>query len=740
MDPETTGIDGPPVSGASATPADTQQTSGMRRETPQPEQARAALVELWGDRVRKARAHWKYAFDRMRDDMRFVRGYQWPGQTREDKDKSEYVANLTLRIVSQRVAGLYAKNPKAIAHRRHTLDFRVWDGNPDSLMQAQQVMMMAQQAGPMGMMVPEVQQAMELLQDVEEGTRRKELVNKMGKTLEVVYEHQVQEQQPSFKKSMKKLVRRAVTTGVGYVKMGYHRSFERSPEDQGRINDLTEQIAVLERLLADRQDKEIQDGEADLEQLRLLLEQAQQTEQMVVREGLSMDYPPSTSIIPDTACRNLDGFVGCQFVAQEFLLDPDVVKETYGVDVGKSFTRYSAEYKDSGDPAQHATDVDNEGEIPDVKDEDKVCVWEVYDKRTRMLYVIADGYPDFLQPPSPPPVRLERFWPWFTLTFNEVEDEYDIFPPSDVALLRDMQVEHNIARQRLREHRDAARPKHVSPKGMLDEPDKAELTSSAAHTVVELNGLQPGQKITDVLQQVPHAPIDPNLYEVNSYFEDILKTAGSQEANIGGASGVTATESSIAEASRMTAVGSNIDDLDDFLTDLARSASQLLLLEMSAETVQEIAGPGAVWPELSADEVAKELWLEVKAGSSGRPNKAQEIQNFERLAPFLLQIPNMNPKWLLEQAVERLDDRLDLDEAFLQGMPSIVAQNSQTQPATGEPGTDPNAQGPAGADNAPAMPEGDTNMGPNNAASGPPDTTGQPAPTAPAPGPSVPYA
>jgi hypothetical protein len=721
MDPEfENAVDGP-VDGM-ATPADTPQTSGVRRETPTPELSRTALVNVWGDRVRQARSHWNYAFDRMRDDMKFVRGYQWPNQTRENKEE-RYVANIVLRHVSQKVAALYAKNPKAVAHRRHTLDFQLWDGSPESLAEAQQVMQMSMQMGPEAGMHPAVQQAQELLQDVSEGLQRKALYTKMGKTLELVYEHQVQEQTPPTKKRMKKLVRRAVTTGVAYIKLGYHREFERAPEDQDRVNDVAEQIAMLEGLMANQQDQELQEHESKMEELRLLLESIQSKEELVVREGLSLDYPPSTSIIPDTACRNLDGFIGCRWVAQEFLLTPEVVQEVYGVDVGKTFTRYSAKYHDTG-----AAPVERESgsseDRPDVTEGDMVCVWEIYDKRTRMVYVLADGYPDFLEEPRAPSVELERFWPFFTLMFNEVEDEYDIFPPSDVALIRDMQLEYNISRQRLREHRDANRPKHVSSKGQLDEQDKAALTGSNAHTVVELNGLQPGQKISDVLQPVPHNNIDPNLYEVGTYFEDILKVGGSQEANIGGAAGVTATESSIAESSRMTGIGSNIDDLDDFLTELARSASQVLLLEMAPETVQEIAGPGAVWPQLTAQEVARELWLEVRAGSSGRPNKASEIQNFERLAPFLIQIPGLNPRWLLDQAVERLDDRMDLDEAFAAGMPSIVSQNGQSQAGTGDPSTDPNAQAPQGADNAPGPMEGDTNMGPNNPAMGPPDMAG----------------
>src|SRR3546814_7663517 len=82
-----------------------------------------------------------------------------------------------------------------------------------------------------------------------------------------------------------------------------------------------------------------------------------------------------------------------------------------------------------------------------------------------------------------------------------------------------------------------------------------------------------------------------DLYETNGIFEDILRIAGSQEANLGGAAGATATESSIAEGSRISSLESNTDDLDELLTTLARATGQLMLMELSVEKVIEIVGP-----------------------------------------------------------------------------------------------------------------------------------------------------
>src|SRR5207342_2014500 len=128
----------------------------------------------------------------------------------------------------------------------------------------------------------------------------------------------------------------------------------------------------------------------------------------------------------------------------------------------------------------------------------------------------------------------------------------------------------NRCREGLKEQRIAARPFIATVSGALDDNDMTKITERKANDIVELNALQPNQDVKQLLQAYAGAGIDPNLYEVNPVYEDILRTTGIQEANLGGTSNATATQSQIAEGSRMTSMGSNIDDLNDLLTQLAR--------------------------------------------------------------------------------------------------------------------------------------------------------------------------
>jgi hypothetical protein len=546
---------------------------------------------------------------------------------------------------------------------------------------------------------------------------RKQMLQKVSDTLSILYDYTLNQQVPPFKTQMKALVRRVCTTGVGFVKIGFQRILERTPEDVERINGLTEQISMIERLTADKVDDKLEDGNPELEQLRLQLQDYQGREQQLVREGLVFDFPSSTSIIVDPACRHLRTFIGARWIAEEYVLTVDDIKEIYGVDLSTSgsATSYDTSTK-NGIPGlrEKLESVTNGGSKRDRK-VDGVKVWVVWDKSAGQYCVIAEGYEDFIVEPQQPTIQLERFWPIFPLIFNEAENENSIYPRSDVHLLKPIQKEYNRSREGLRQHRIANRPATAVAAGQLDEEDVEKLKNRPANAVITLNALPPNGNVNNLLQPIQHAPIDAALYDTSALFEDLLRVVGQSDSSIGTASsGVTATGDSIAEQNRTVALASNVDDLDDMMIELSRSAGQILLMEMSNETVMKIVGPGAVWPSLSNQEIADELLLEVEAGSSGRPNKAAEVANIERITPLLLQIPGVRPDWLVKQLITRLDDRIDPTDAIASGLPSIIAQNVMSKLMGGAQGGPPQegTEPQGGADNEEAPPQGPPPSGP----------------------------
>src|SRR3546814_4004766 len=92
-----------------------------------------------------------------------------------------YLANLVQLHINQTVAALYAKNPKAVARRKPRMEFRIWDGKPESLMAAMQALQEAAVTG-----IPPAPGVAELLQDAQDGVSRRLMLQKVADTLEKI--------------------------------------------------------------------------------------------------------------------------------------------------------------------------------------------------------------------------------------------------------------------------------------------------------------------------------------------------------------------------------------------------------------------------------------------------------------------------------------------------------------------------------------------------------------------------
>lgn len=685
--------------------------------------------------IKDDKTHHAKAFKQMRKDM-----FMAMNGRDEDWSEQNYRANFLGRHVKTKTAALYAKNPKAVAKRAERLDFAVWDESPESLMMAFQTVQLAVTASaqatamgptldpatglsftPQPELPPGFEEAQAIIADFQQGTAYRQNVDKIGKTLEILFARALRDQEPlDFKTSAKQMVRRTCTTGVGYVELGFIRETGERPGLNEQLADARARLDHLRRLMERAAEGDITGDDAEAAELEASVQALQNEPEIVLREGLTFDFPASTKVIPDKLTRSLVGFVGARHLTIEYLFTPEEVEEMFpGVDLKMGYSGYRADGTPTEGPLQKEIPFDNEVEdMPDGgsaaastlrNSNGLICVWKHYDKPSGLVYYVADGYKGWLRDPAPPDVFVEKFWPVFALTFNAVESEDALFPPSDVNLLAQMQNEHNRSRQGMREHRQAARPRWATRKGMFDDDDVSAFKKAEPFDVVQIN-LDPTVKLSDALEVMPVPGVDPNLYETAQFFSDVQIVGGGQESTYGGLAKATATESAIAANSTASGDGASSDDLDAFLTMVARAGGQILLGEMSEDQVRQIVGPGAVWPAMTLSEIASELYLEVEAGSSGKPNQAVEIDNFTKMAPFLIQIPNISPTWLAKEAIRRMDDRIDLSSAVSASAPSIMAMNQQTQPGTGDPATDPNAQGAQGGNNA-AMPAGRESAG-----------------------------
>ena len=173
-------------------PSDSTPDDSQPKSRPPATEAEKELVKKIQRKIRSDKKHHKSAFERMERDMFIAMN----GRTKDWSEKN-YAANITGRHIKQKTASLYAKNPKAVARRRETLDYTVWDEKPQSLQMAFQTVMQAQQMLAMNpgadpsMIPPEMLQAFEMAQatvdDFQQGTERRQQIMKIGKTLEILF-------------------------------------------------------------------------------------------------------------------------------------------------------------------------------------------------------------------------------------------------------------------------------------------------------------------------------------------------------------------------------------------------------------------------------------------------------------------------------------------------------------------------------------------------------------------------
>ena len=652
------------------------------------DQQELAAVKQWLKRIKDDIEYFKPDFKRMRDNMEFAAGLQWAAQSTIEDER--YTANFVNREVNQKVASLYARDPKAIARRRKRLCYQMWDGTVETMQAAH---MAVAQAAATGQMTPQVLQAQALIKDIDQGRMWNKVVDKVCTTMEYLYQYECDTQSPDFKYQMKQLVRRVVTCGVGYVRLNFSRHGDAALTATGTDDSVSMRMKRARRIMEQIDDDKIRDEDprvAELEQLFASVAKSKEVGDTTnIEERLDFDFPSATSIIPDRRCKSLKGFIGARHITQRYILPLEVVNAYFEKDIkaGGELITYAEDGVEKSKPQGDVHQTNDPMEKP------LCCLFEVFNLDTKERFFLVDGYKYYVQEPQYVEPSINRFWPIFTLTFNDVEVEQGqkvhVFPPSDVQLIMHPQKEWNRTRQELRKHRSGNRPFYITLEGWLQNPDIDKLNEHETCEVIKFKGIPPGGTLKDAIQKFEAAAIDPTLYNTQPLEQDALMVIGSNNIQTQQPiKHVAATPAVIQEQARVSGVNSNVDDLDDLLGELARAGGEMMLREFSLETVKRIVGQGAVWPEENREDFLNEIYLDIVASSSGRPNKAVEIANIERIGPAMLQA-GANPKGLIAEYVKRLDDRLDITDFF----PLMPPQQGPMKPQGGQPGNTPGLVG-----------------------------------------------
>jgi hypothetical protein len=478
-------------------------------------------------------------------------------------------------------------------------------------------------------------------------------------------------EEAKLKRRMKSNARSAMATSVGWIKMSFQKSLAGDPIIVRRANDMQDNLRKIEYLVS------CADKETDpttLNQQRAELQQQLKTlmdsPEMKVFKGFALDRVPTEDIfILDESIIEFDDYVSAKKIAHRVWMTDEVYAETFGHTAQKGAVKYAQPAPlevsdDSGAKVQFG-----EGQKANYR-----AVFEVWDLTSNSICCVCEGAPGYARHPYPLKPASERWYSFFALGFNVVEGRWR--PLSDVELLMKLQDEYNTTRYLFAETRKEAIPTRVFRKaGGLTEEDIKNLTNRRTRDFIGVEG-SPTVPLNQDIMQLEGIKIDPAAFDVTIIRNDMDMLVGLSDASRSNLiQAKTATEAEIMRQALMTRVAERQDTIEDLTAEMATAALEIMMQEFSEDEVKQIAGDGAVWPQMDTESIFRKVRVSVRAGSTGKPNILKERESWAAIMPIIndtitqvmeLRIQGQfdlaNSKIeLLKETLTRYDEKIDVD-------------------------------------------------------------------------------
>lgn len=139
------------------------------------------------------------------------------------------------------------------------------------------------------------------------------------------------------------------------------------------------------------------------------------------------------------------------------------------------------------------------------------------------------------------------------------------------------------------------------------------------------------------------------------------------------------------------------DQVEDWLQEIARYTAQILLQELTPQQVERVMGADVYapdgtlvqktydWPQLEREAVFDLVEVNIRAGTTGEPDKMEQQESWSKVLPIIQQLVvqiiqmqaqggDANPMInILRETLARFDERLDVEQ-FIPRPPQQMAQ------------------------------------------------------------------
>jgi len=497
--------------------------------------------------------------------------------------------------------------------------------------------------------------------------------------------------EPDLKRKMKSCLLSTLTTGLGWLKISLQDDYEHDPIQHDRMPDAQDNLAEVKAL-----SEKMEDGCADKELVKEELElntrnieaSLSGNGEMFIQKGFVVDRLASEDVfVLDDSIKEISEYANSAAIAQRVWISGDDYMRMFGKSeipaAAKRFGRNKSE---------------NSYKSDETPDNIMLEVWEVWDKKTGYVYTFARGAKEFAREPYRPELTGERFYPFFCLAFNHVDGRF--WPLSDVETLVDYQEEYSHMRSQIRNVRQYNKPVFAIPKGGdLSATDGNRLIQTLRDdengTWIAVGGVNPNQPISSSFQQLPIPNVNQSLFDPSMVFRDVEMTTRSGDAARGYINKAkTATEAEIMSMGMQSGISERQDVMEDMMRDMSRYALEILVRSYTPDEVSRILGADSFWQNLDIDTAYRYLSVDIKAGSMSKPNKFQEREQWTQFLPVfqqnIMQMAQliqsgqfslaMALRKMLEETLNRFDERINLDE-FIPDFQADMITQQQMQTA-----------------------------------------------------------
>jgi hypothetical protein len=385
----------------------------------------------------------------------------------------------------------------------------------------------------------------------------------------------------------------------------------------------------------------------------------------------------------DAAWMAIRVYMDREAIASKFQLSPEDYKKIklYAPDGRTSDSKWMAD-----DPS-------NRSDLERTNVNDRAAVWEYWDKRNNTVYVWVDGIDRFLQRYTPD-ATWRRWFPFFFVYFNRVTGR--VIPLSDTRLVMPLQDEVNTLRTHDREARKAAYPRLVIKRGLMTRTEMDNYENASPYQVIEV---EQAIELNEQMKEVVGVPYRPELYDTSRAISEMEIMSGVSRTAAGTVdSGTTATQEAISNQRLGEQADMRRAMIETVIHDIMECIAELSVQTVPQENVQEIVGPGAVWPQFTREQIYRGLDLVITPGSTGKVDAQKRLEFLTKVMPLLPQL-NLVAKGpqLLDELAKDSGLNLNLGKFFMVAPMPMAAPGGMP----GQPGTTPGGPAPM---NRPAVP------------------------------------